>query len=178
VCAHALTRAWPCAQVTVQTGEALAAAKEEIIVQRRFDHPCLLPMLSAATVDTAGSAAGASAATTSDDGDDAVPTQHVLMLFPAYTVRTCKHTRCSATRSRRVTLPALAHASPCACLRVCVTRRYTHTHTHIGRNAAGRVRRGTGGADEAARCGSAAHHPAGGRRPRRHARAHSAIRAP
>jgi hypothetical protein len=81
------------AQVTVQTGEALAAAKEEIIVQRRFDHPCLLPMLSAATVDVAGGTAGAAAATRSDDGDDAVPTQHVLMLFPAYTVR---HSVCVA----------------------------------------------------------------------------------
>jgi hypothetical protein len=68
----------------VQTGEALAAATEEIITQRRFDHPCLLPLLAAATV-VATPADGA--APRRDDAEDGVPTQHVLMLFPAYTAR-------------------------------------------------------------------------------------------
>ncbi len=68
----------------MQTGEALAAATEEIITQRRFDHPCLLPLLAAATV-VATPADGAPQRR--DDAEDGVPTQHVLMLFPAYTAR-------------------------------------------------------------------------------------------
>ena len=112
----------------MQSGEALAAAKEEIIVQRRFDHPCLVPLLGAATVDVCAAGAGASAFTATDDGDDTVPTQHVLMLFPAYLVRStpaCTHPLLAwELDTHAVSAPrALRRTARC---RTCVTRSSAH----------------------------------------------------
>ena len=93
------------------TGEALAAAKAEAAVQRRFDHPCLLPLLASETVDATAAQGGA--AQHGDDGDG-VPTQHVLLLFPAYTVRAAARAQHAATASRT--------SLPLARLHVCSPR--------------------------------------------------------